>query len=74
MALSSGMGIRRDKGFPLRLKSTELSDLKRRARGVNLSMSEYARCKIFDIPFKMMGGKNLAGRPKKSTESSEATA
>lgn len=72
MALSSGMGERRNKGFPLRLSMEERRDLKKRAGEVKLSMSEYVRCKVFDIPFKLLGGKNLVGRPRKDADTSAA--
>lgn len=65
MALSSGMGVRRGKGFPLRMSLDERRDLKKRSTKVKLSMSEYARCKIFDYPFSSAGGRNPVGRPRK---------
>lgn len=71
MALSSGMGLRRKKGWPLRLSLLERQDLRRRAKVSNVSMSEYARCKIFDIPLKLIGGKNQVGRPRKIEETAE---
>lgn len=63
MANSSGMGLKRGKGFPLRLTKNEMRQFKKRADDADLSMNDYARCKIFDIPFHLMGGKNPKGRP-----------
>jgi len=57
MALSSGMGLRRGLGIPLRLTTPEKKKLKKLADAVGLSMAEYVRCKTFDIPFQMIGGK-----------------
>lgn len=74
MALASGMGVRRNKGFPLRMKLSERQELRRRARAKDVSMSEYARCKIFDIPFSLVGGKNPKGRPKAAVAETLKTA
>ncbi len=57
MAHSSGMGLRRGEGLPFRMTKAEKKELKRRADSVGLSMVEYARCKTFDIPFDVVGGK-----------------
>jgi mobilization protein NikA len=57
MALSSGMGLRRGLGIPLRLTTPEKKKLKKLADAVGLSMAEYVRCKTFDIPFHLIGGK-----------------
>ncbi len=65
MALSSGMGLRRGPGIPLRLTAPEKKKLKQLARDVSLSMAEYVRCKTFDIPFHLVGGKEL--KPKQAT-------
>ncbi len=65
MALSSGMGFRRGSGIPLRLSPPEKKKLKKLADAVGLSMSEYVRCRIFDIPFHMIGGKEE--KPTKAT-------
>ncbi len=59
MANSSGMGLRREEGIPLRLTPPEKKKLERLAAGVGLSMADYVRCKTFDIPFDMIGGKEL---------------
>lgn len=64
MAHSSGMGLRRDQPLPLYLSRREKADLRKRAAGAELSMVEYVRCKTFDIPFNLIGGKNPRGRPK----------
>lgn len=65
MALSSGMGYRRGPGIPLRLTPSEKKKLKKLAQSVDLSMAEYVRCKIFDIPFQLIGGKE--GKTVKAT-------
>ncbi len=57
MALSSGMGLRRKPGIPLRLTDPEKKKLKKLALAAGLSMAEYVRCKTFDIPFELIGGK-----------------
>ena len=57
MARSAGMGLRRGLGIPLRLTPLEKKKLKKLAESVGLSMAEYVRCKAFDIPFHLVGGK-----------------
>ncbi len=59
MALSSGMGVRRGPGIPLRMTKNEKAKLKKMANAVGLSMAEYVRCKIFEIPFHLVGGKEV---------------
>ena len=68
MALSSGMGPRRTGNFPLRLNKRELARFKALARAAELSMAEYARAKIFDIPFENLGGRPRKDQPKPAQE------
>ncbi len=63
MANSSGMGLKRGVSFLLRLNRKEKRDFERRANEATLSLNDYARCKLFDIPFHLIGGKNPKGRP-----------
>lgn len=65
MGLSSGMGYRRGPGIPLRLTKSEKAKLEKLSTAVGLSMAEFVRCKTFDIPFQMIGGKEQ--KPKKPT-------
>lgn len=59
MALSSGRRLKRGDGIPLRLTLPEKKKLEKLAAAVGLNMAVYVRCKIFDIPFHMMGGKEI---------------
>lgn len=64
MANASGMGPKRDEGFIVRFNKAEKKSFKEKAGSAKLSLQDYALCKILDIPFNLMGGKNPRGRPK----------
>lgn len=64
MAISGGR-LKRDDGIPLRLTLPEKKKLEKLAAAAGLNMAVYVRCKVFDIPFQMMGGKEL--KPAKAT-------
>ncbi len=66
-----GLGIRRAIPFSLRLNPRERAKLETLATAAQLSMVEFARCKIFDIPFEFVGGKSP--RTGKATKATEAT-
>ncbi len=71
MANASGMGLKREEGFPLRLTKDEMKRFKKDAAVVGLSRNDYARCKLFDISFDLMGGKSPRGRPKVEAPAAE---
>lgn len=41
----------RDKYFLVRLTEIEKASLKTRAKKARLSLAQYVRCKVFDVPF-----------------------
>ena len=57
MARMRGLGITREKTFPIRLTVKERTDLQRQARATGLSVSDYVRCRIFGVAFETFGGK-----------------
>ncbi len=59
-----GIGIRRAIPFSLRLNKVERKRLELDATAVGLPMVEFARCKIFDVPFEMVGGKSQRQKDK----------
>ncbi len=63
-----GLGIRRAIPFSLRLNARERAKLESLATAAELSMVEFARCKIFDIPLEMVGGKSPRARAKATSE------
>jgi len=40
----------------MRLNKIEFAELEKRADAAGLSMSQYCRCRVFDIPFDQVGG------------------
>jgi hypothetical protein len=53
-----GTILRRPRSFVIRVNDREYADLRKRAKRVRLTLSEYARCKIFDVAFEQVGGVN----------------
>jgi hypothetical protein len=49
--------IRRPLAFMVRFTQAERDEVKRLARAANVTISEYIRCKAFDIPFEHVGGR-----------------
>ncbi len=47
---------RRPRAFIIRLNESEYADLKKRSAAAHVFMSEYVRCKAFDIPLEQVGG------------------
>jgi hypothetical protein len=50
--------LRRPLAFMVRLTQDERDELKRLARLAHVTISEYLRCKAFDIPFHHVGGQH----------------
>ena len=65
-----GPKLRRPLVFPLRFNEREMDKFIARAKDADLPRVEFARCKILDIPFDSVGGKN----PKRKNPSGQATA
>ena len=61
MARMRGLGVTREKTFPIRLTVKERNELQRCARATSLSVSDYVRCRIFGTPYETLGGKTPKG-------------
>lgn len=74
MAKSKQAGLRRDEPLFLRLSVSEKALVRKRARATGLTMDEYARCKIFEIPFEYVNGRVTTQSHKVPAEATKATA
>lgn len=53
----SNKNLRRNRGVYLRFTESEKAEVQRRARSNGLSMDEFGRCKMLDIPFEYVSGR-----------------
>lgn len=73
MAQFRGLGLKRPVPLTFRLSEEERAELERRAREAEISMVEYARCRIFGVPLSKAKGRRIAPPRRKATTDSQAT-